>query len=911
MPNDIQISEENIKLTDLLDVEMLQRVQDAFAKMTGLAVITVDADGIPVTKGSNFCSFCSLYNRNSPLGAFRCQSCDASGAKLALEAGKPVSYTCHAGLVEFAAPILANDTMIGYFVGGQVRTAPPNVASILQAAREIGVDAIAYLQSALNVPTISQEEIDRAAAFLYTIADVISSITYHRYIMHKANVEIERTAQLKSDFLANMSHEIRTPMNAVIGMAEMALREEMSPAARDYIQQIKTSGKSLLTIINDILDFSKIESGKMDIIPANYAPCDLISDISNVISTRIGEKNIEFLLDINPTLPCQLYGDNIRIKQVITNISNNAIKFTEKGQVVLKMDYESLSADEIMLKVSVADTGIGIHKKDIEKLFESFQQLDSKRNRNVEGTGLGLPISRKLLTLMGGDMEIESEYGSGSTFSFYLPQKVVNSAACVNLTTDTSSIKAAYLITNPYLKAQLERDFARLGINSLEYSKKCDMNSLDKDKPNFVFVGSALIPKKVHEYAAKHPDITFVHMIAYHEAAESDLDNLIILKKPVMPRTLAAIFNHEYQENEDSGKTESTLFDFSAPDAQVLIVDDNPVNLTVAKGLIEPLNMQVDTALDAHAALECIEQKMYDVIFMDHMMPEIDGIEATHLIRSFHPNYASVPIIAFSANAVEGTKQMFLEEGMNDFVGKPVEVGELVSKLKQWLPSEKILPASGTPKKQKKATASQELPHIEGLDVQAAVQMLGDAEFYMEILKDYYQLIDQKTSVIMESLQSEDWNRYTIEVHALKSSSKQIGAMELSGIAAELEAAGKNLDLKYIHDNNELLISKYHLLQDTLKKILPAKETKNAKASKSNADTIPKNLLLSSFAQIEDAISNLDTDALEAILGQLGDYHYPAKQEKLLIKLKEAVDGFDFEACEIYLAEWKTLANTN
>ena len=499
MANDIQISEENIKLTDLLDVEMLQRVQDAFAKMTGLAVITVDADGVPVTKGSNFCAFCSLYNRNSPLGAFRCQSCDANGAKLALEAGKPVSYTCHAGLVEFAAPILANDTMIGYFVGGQVRTTPPNVSSILQGAREIGVDAIAYLQSAINVPTIGQEEIDRAAAFLYTIADVISSITYHRYIMHRANVEIERTAQLKSDFLANMSHEIRTPMNAVIGMAEMALREEMSPAARDYIQQIKTSGKTLLTIINDILDFSKIESGKMDIIEANYSPCDLINDISNIISTRIGEKNIEFLLDINTTLPCQLYGDNIRIKQVITNISNNAIKFTEKGQVLLKLDYEYISDDEINFKVSVTDTGIGIHKKDIEKLFESFQQLDSKRNRNIEGTSLGLPISRKLLTLMGGDMDIESEYGVGSTFSFHLPQKVINSEACVPMITNASHIKVAYLITNPYLKAQLERDFTRFGVQSCEYTKKCDMTSLAKDKPNFVFVGSSLIPKKVRE----------------------------------------------------------------------------------------------------------------------------------------------------------------------------------------------------------------------------------------------------------------------------------------------------------------------------------------------------------------------------------------------------------------------------
>lgn len=906
MANEIQISEENIKLTDVLDIEILQRVQDAFAKMTGLAIITVDADGAPVTKGSNFCTFCSLYNRQSPLGAFRCQGCDANGAKLALEAGQPVSYTCHAGLVDFAAPILANGTMIGYFVGGQVRTTPPDVAKILQAAREIGVDAIAYLQAAINVPMISQEEIDRASAFLYTIADIISSITYHRYIMHKAKTEIEHTAQLKSDFLANMSHEIRTPMNAVIGMTEMALREEMSPTAREYIQQIRTSGKSLLTIINDILDFSKIESGKLDIIPANYTPCDLISDISNVISTRIGEKNIEFLLDINPTLPCQLYGDNIRIKQVITNITNNAIKFTEKGQVVLHMDYDTLSDDEIMLKVSVTDTGIGIRKKDIEKLFESFQQLDSKRNRNVEGTGLGLPISRKLITLMNGDMEIESEYGSGSTFSFYLPQKVVNTNACANLITNAENIKVAHLITNPYLKAQLKRDFERLGIHSLEYTKKGDLDNLDKEKPNFIFVGNALIPKKVREYAIKHPDITFVHMIAYHEAADSDLDNLIILKKPVMPRTLTEIFNHEFQGNESANNTASTIFDFVAPDAKVLIVDDNPVNLTVAKGLLEPLQMQIDTALDAHSALECIEDKIYDIIFMDHMMPEIDGVEATHLIRSFHPNYALVPIIAFSANAVEGTKKMFLEEGMSDFVGKPVDVGELVAKIKQWLPQEKMMPVSQMTKKKKKTSPAQPLPHIEGLDVTAGVQMLGDIDFYMEILKDYYQLIDSKIAILSSTLQNMDLERYTVEVHALKSSSKQIGAMELSGIAAELEAAGKSLDLQYIQDNNELLLQKYKKLQDTLKNVFPEKE---AKTPKSKANTISKDLLLDYFAKMEDAISNLDTDELEAIIEKLKEFQHPAKQQKFLTKLSDAVNVFDFEACEQHLIEWKDLAN--
>lgn len=247
---------DEITLTDLFEVEMLQRIQDAFAKMTGLAAQITDANGKPITRGSNYTDFCSKYTRKSVLGCVRCEQCDKRGAELSLKSGSSITYYCHAGLMDFAAPIMAGDTMIGCFVGGQVLTEPPDITKIMQVAAEIDVDLINYLQSALEVPVVERTKVENAADFLYTLTNVLSTISYHKYIMHQANIDIERFSNVKSDFSANMGHEIQTPINTIIELAEMALHEDLSPNAREYINQIKSSGKTLLTIINDIFSMS-------------------------------------------------------------------------------------------------------------------------------------------------------------------------------------------------------------------------------------------------------------------------------------------------------------------------------------------------------------------------------------------------------------------------------------------------------------------------------------------------------------------------------------------------------------------------------------------------------------------------------------------------------------------------------
>lgn len=376
----------DLYLTDLIHRDTLQKMQDAFARLTGMSVIITDTNGVAVTNGSNFSDFCRNYMRKSPVGCMLCAQSNKAGTELALKNGKSTVYPCYSGLMNFASPIMVEGRLVGCVIGGQVLTEMPDPVKIKIIAAEIGAEPEAYLAELRKVRVVEREEVETAAHVLSTMVEILSDMASNKYYVHQAAADMERTSNMKSDFLANMSHEIRTPMNAVIGMAEMAMREDLPPAARNYISQIKEAGKSLLTIINDILDFSKIESGKMDINVEDYEPMSVVSDVANIVMTRLKGKDVELILNISPNLPNKLLGDNIRIKQVLLNIANNAAKFTNTGKITIKMDYLQVDAGNIELNFSVEDTGIGIKKEDRHKLFRSFQQLDSKRNRNIEGT---------------------------------------------------------------------------------------------------------------------------------------------------------------------------------------------------------------------------------------------------------------------------------------------------------------------------------------------------------------------------------------------------------------------------------------------------------------------------------------------------------------------------------------------
>lgn len=893
---------EEITLTDLFEVEMLQRIQDAFSKMTGLAAQITDANGKPITRGSNYTDFCAKYTRKSVLGCLRCEQCDKRGAELALKSGSSITYYCHAGLMDFAAPIMAGDTMIGCFVGGQVLTEPPDITKVMQVAAEIDVELINYLQSVLEVPVVERSKIENAADFLYTLTNILSTISYHKYIMNQANIEIEKVANMKSDFLANMSHEIRTPMNAVIGLAEMALREDLPPNARDYINQIKSSGKTLLTIINDILDFSKVESGKMDIIEEEYEPVSVINDISSIVSTRLEKEDVEFILNMNPNLPRKLVGDNIRLKQVIVNLATNAVKFTKSGQVKLNFDYKQVSPDDIEFLFSVEDTGIGIKKTDMPKLFQSFLQLDSKRNRNIEGSGLGLAISKQLLQLMHGDIEVESTYGIGSTFSFHLPQKVIDMEPSIQIHHNEIEILYGY-IENSYIAKQLEDDLKRLGYTYKNMSSVMELIEQLDSYHSYFFVEFNSFTPQMQEFVSAHPQLTAIVLVSFKSTQTYDIPNVIVAKKPLSSLFLAAIFNEEIHIY-DNQEASDEFYDFTAPDAKILIVDDNAMNLTVCEGLLEPLSMQIETASSGQEAIEKISTKKYDLILMDHMMPEIDGVEATHIIRRFHKEYEDTPIIAFTANAVFGSKDMFIQEGMNDFIAKPIEVRILVAKLKRWLPKNKLknINTKNTQagKENRTQTQKETAPVIQDLDTASALKLLGSAKLFWNILEDYYRAIPKKYALIKQYAEEKNWRNYTIEVHSLKSASKQIGANKLAEDAAELEVAGNALDESLIAAKTPALLELYSHYEGILKPFFPETENTNAHQK----ELIRKDILLKAFEKLQDALDDLDMDGMEAVKDTLSQYRYEGHSLELYKKLCSAIDEINPESCEAIMDDW-------
>ncbi len=888
-------------LVDFINQERLEIFEEAVAEFTGMATIITDADGKPVTKGSNFTDFCMKYTRNTEIGGKRCEWCDKFGAEQTRENNYATTYICHAGLTDFAAPILVNDNHVGCIIGGQVLTKEPDYDRIRNVAMEIGVDPDKYVEAVKKVKILPRRIIEKAAEFLFKMSYILSDMAYGNYQMMIANEEIEKASKTKSDFLANMSHEIRTPMNAVIGMAEMALREDLPPAARDYIHQIKSSGRELLTIINDILDFSKIESGKMDIIPVEYETMSIINDVVNIIMTRLRKKDVELILDIEPSIPKTLYGDNIRIKQVLINIANNAAKFTNEGKITIRFGYEIKSDDEIIMNISVIDTGIGIKPQDLDKLFKSFQQVDSKRNRNVEGTGLGLAISKNLLSLMGGDIKVESVYGEGSTFSFSFPQKVVDAAPSIEVE-NAGKKHVAAIFENEFMRSQLAADCEKLGVTYTESMTPDEFLESEAgciEKEHFILIEKRLFNADWENFVRGNKNVKAVVVEDFFDTDKYDIPNLMVMKKPIYALNLAILLkgkDFHYSQDEDSEKD----FDFIAPDADVLIVDDNAVNLTIAEGLLKPLQMKVQTALSGKEAIEKIETYHFDLIFMDHMMPEMDGVETTRVIRRFHTNYNEVPIIALTANAVGGTKDMFLSEGMNDFVSKPIELRTIIAKVKQWLPVEKIKRVEGSVINTEEAD---EDIVIGDLDTKLAISMLGSKELFWSILETYYKAIEKRAALIKELLEKEDWARYTIEVHSLKSFSKQVGAMELAEAAAKLEQAGNARDTVTMRGDTDAMLAYYRGYIPILEPFFKKEDEEEA----ADKPEVTNDILNDFFVRMSEAVDNLDMDSMEEIAKEMRQYRYEGMNKEMFDKLIDAIDGMDTDACEELIVEWGSM----
>ncbi len=491
----------------------------------------------------------------------------------------------------------------------------------------------------------------------------------------------ELANQAKSTFLANMSHEIRTPMNAILGMSDIALRHEPETQVNECLQNIKGAAGSLLAIINDILDFSKIEAGALEILPEPYYIESFINDIVALMNVRIGRKDIELLVEDYHATPSMLVGDCIRIKQVLVNLLSNALKFTYQGHVRLSMRAEPCEKGEVTwLKVRVEDTGIGIKREDLPMLFNNFSQLDTKKNRNIEGTGLGLAITKRLVEEMGGTISVDSVYGKGSVFSFEIPQVVEDATPLLS----TKNYKGARVAV--WLESQVKASFLCEKLNEMGAEAHIISRSTSIKDYTHVFLEFS----KLSFFDVR--TVPHVHVLALSRNFFEGKDvpeNVVVAYAPLTTIVVARLLEGSIYHVSDSAANQ-TISTLKTHGVRALVVDDNNINLIISQSVLEEYGIAVDTVLSGEEAIKNVKKVQYDVIFMDHMMPKMDGVETTMNIRALADDrFRVVPIVALTANAVGDVRSDFLRAGMNDYLSKPLIIKELERVLRQWLPTDK------------------------------------------------------------------------------------------------------------------------------------------------------------------------------------------------------------------------------
>jgi len=732
-----------------------------------------------------------------------------------------------------------------------------------------------------------------------------------------AQEKAEEANQAKGDFLANMSHEIRTPMNAIIGMSYLASKTELSEKQRNYVSKIQSSAHALLGLINDILDFSKIEAGKLDMETIEFSLGDVFDNLSTLLSEKALDKNLELLFNVDKEVPYHLLGDPLRLGQILVNLSNNAVKFTEKGEIIVSVKTVENKSGQVVLQFSVKDSGIGLTQEQIGKLFKEFSQADSSTSRKYGGTGLGLTISKKLTEMMNGKIWVESEPGKGSSFIFTATFGLASGFAEKILvpSIDLQGMKVLVVDNNAAAREILQKILESSSFEvSVASSGQEGIDKLEKaaqDQPyelvlmDWKMTGmDGIEASKLIKSSNKLTKIpTIIMLTAYsieeviHQAKGVGLDGY--LTKPINPShlldSIMEVFGKKVEKRVRRGAdyqidTEALN---AIQGAKILLVDDNEINQEIGNEILEQAGCYVTIANDGKEAVEKVAQSEFDCVLMDIQMPVMDGYTATRTIRK-DAQFSDLPIIAMTANAMEEDRKQAAESGMNDHVAKPIDVKQLFDVLVKWI----NIPKERRPEKiadnTNVLTGSIIIPELDGIDTETGLNRVGgNTKLYLKILNKFR--ISQADAIerIKTAFDAGDNETSKREAHTLKGLAGNIGAEALQQAAQAVESQ--------IKAENKTLTG-LGVLSESLVKIIESLQildTKTTEAEKASIDADPEkvaNLLV----KLKELLDDDDSGAGD-VLEELLPFFKGTVEEKQLKQIAGFVDDYEFEdALELF-----------